>query len=1345
MLLAAITVLGVVPFTPFVVSASAAEWEPDDPSSWTTLDNPILDALFYLDYRGGLNPGVRESLLNATLYYNSNTGSKHGNTTEIEHTAKNSGLETVSAGVDDSSGSHPSTADARWATNKKIASRTGLKPDVNGFRSGGFHCGAFVSYVYLNYFPNIAGKRVVGLADVLPGGSKSPATWKSALDKLVSRGQAINLSANRKIIPVSEIERVKNEGMKAGTKGKHVEGLVENYTLNGIAEGWDALEIGDILIMGQPAVYDASGSLSTAEKLVHIAIYAGKAATNGSGERHMMIDCGNSAAGPEIQIIANYIDGYVQGSDSKASIPLYVYHPTYEALPDNGFLDIIKTTTNGGTLRGWEFSIYSDAACTDRVAVYSTGDGGTIDNVELKPGTYYVKETGGYYTGDKSYWTMDTSVKEVTIEAGKTATVSFENKWTGKVLFAKTSTNGGTVEGWKFTVYYHSDGTGEIGTYTTGPDGTILTTGWSPGTYYVKETGAPDGVDLNYWTMDTSIKEVTVKAGETATVSFENRWTGKVLFKKTTTNGGTVAGWKLTAYYDKTCSQVIGTYTTGADGTILTGGWSPGTYYVKETGAPDGIDASDWKMDESIKEVTVKAGETATVTFENKFGGDLKIVKKATNGGTVADWEFSIYRDEDCLDLVKTVRTQGDGTISVNGLKPGTYYVKETGRPTHMSESELAEWKLDEGPKRVTVSAGETATVTFENKYRGDIRIVKTSTNGGTVAYWEFSIYRDEYCLDLVTTVRTQGDGTVIARGLVPGTYYVKETDAPPYMDKTYWVMDTTPKEVTVEAGGTATVSFENRWYGKLELVKISPTGGPVEGWKFKVYYDEECTAPVSDEEYTTGPDGKITITEWQPGTYYVKETGAPDGVDTSYWVMDENARDVTVKAGETASVTFINIAKGRISVKKISTNGGTVEGWQFTVYRDKDCEYEVGTYTTGPDGTITTELLFPGTYYVKETGAPAGVDTSYWTMENLEPKEVTVNIEETAEVSFTNKWFGRMKIVKTLKNPEYGTLDGWTFELRDSGGKLVGIYVTGPDGTITTENLEPGEYTLTEILDDHFGWFCLSENPRTVTIVAGETVSAAFENVYGGRIEMKKTLENPEAGTLDGWKFEVRDSKGTLVDTFISAADGTITTDWLEPGEYTVTEILEENSIWFCTSENPQTVTVVAGSTITVTFDNALRPAKLTVEKTDESGTILPGAEFLLEWSDDGTVWQPVSYTDSAFVKRGSCTSAELKDGILTVGADGKVVFEGLYPLHYYRLTEVAAPNGYQLLTAPVFEGKLEVENNFEAAYRVVNRPLPALPVTGGKGGLILPPLAACCAAIAFGLMVVNRKKKRR
>ena len=40
--------------------------------------------------------------------------------------------------------------------NKKFTS-TGLAPDIAGFESNGLCCASFVSYVYYNYLPNIAG------------------------------------------------------------------------------------------------------------------------------------------------------------------------------------------------------------------------------------------------------------------------------------------------------------------------------------------------------------------------------------------------------------------------------------------------------------------------------------------------------------------------------------------------------------------------------------------------------------------------------------------------------------------------------------------------------------------------------------------------------------------------------------------------------------------------------------------------------------------------------------------------------------------------------------------------------------------------------------------------------------------------------------------------------------------------------------------------------------------------------------------------------------------------------------------------------------------------------------
>lgn len=46
--------------------------------------------------------------------------------------------------------------------------------------------------------------------------------------------------------------------------------------------------------------------------------------------------------------------------------------------------------------------------------------------------------------------------------------------------------------------------------------------------------------------------------------------------------------------------------------------------------------------------------------------------------------------------------------------------------------------------------------------------------------------------------------------------------------------------------------------------------------------------------------------------------------------------------------------------------DGGSAAGWVFEVYHANDNKL-VGTYTTGADGTITTDYLLPGKYVVKE------------------------------------------------------------------------------------------------------------------------------------------------------------------------------------------------------------------------------------------------------------------------------------------------------------------------------------------------------------------------------------------
>ena len=510
---------------------------------------------------------------------------------------------------------------------------------------------------------------------------------------------------------------------------------------------------------------------------------------------------------------------------------------------------------------------------------------------------------------------------------------------------------------------------------------------------------------------------------------------------------------------------------------------------------------------------------------------------------------------------------------------------------------------------------------------------------------------------------------------------------------------------------------------GTAKIVKTTTNGGTVAGWHFEV---KDAKGNVVGN-YTTDKTGVIAL-ELLAGTYTVTET---DGA-YKYWVNDPNpTRTVTVKAGESATVTFKNKWRGQAQIVKTATNGGSVKGWHFTVKNASGTK--VGDYVTDATGIITLDLE-PGTYTVIETD---GV-YPYWHNDPTPTKTVTVKAGKTAKVTFENQWIGKAEIIKTTTNG--GTLKGWTFTITDASGAKVGTFTTDDSGKIAVD-LEPGTYTVQETDINDSYWYC-DTAPQTVTVKAGETAKVTFKNQWIGKVKIIKTLANPEAGSMEGWTFTVKDSAGKTVGTYKTDSKGLITTD-LEPGTYTVTEMLEEDSLWQCTTENPQTITVKAGSTAEVTFTNALRPAKLQVQKVDERGEPLAGAEFLLEWSTDGKTWKPITYTDSAVPQIGVSTTAGIKNGKLITGNTGLIEFTGLYPTLSYRLIETNAPDGYQLLSKPVFVGTLPADQDLSLGFTVTNIPVFKLPETGSKSlFLILSGMVLCCIA-CVGVVSLPRKKE--
>ena len=327
------------------------------------------------------------------------------------------------------------------------------------------------------------------------------------------------------------------------------------------------------------------------------------------------------------------------------------------------------------------------------------------------------------------------------------------------------------------------------------------------------------------------------------------------------------------------------------------------------------------------------------------------------------------------------------------------------------------------------------------------------------------------------------------------------------------------------------------------------------------------------------------------------------------------------------------------------------------------------------------------------------------------------------------------------MANNVTNSVKGWTFTIKNASGTFVGKYTTDADGLIVA-NLEPGTYTVQETPVDDPYWVCDTE-VKTITVKAGETASVSFRNEYVGRAKIIKSLEDPDSGTVEGWTFEVKASDGTLIGTYKTGADGTIVCD-LIPGTYTVTEILDENSYWECVTDISQTVTVKGGQTAEVTFKNVLRPADILVYKVDILGAPLAEAEFLLEWSEDGTNWQPVTYTDSENVSKGACTSVGLVDGKLVSGRDGVVHFTGLHPELQYRLTETKAPEGYHLLGEPAYEGGITPDETLTVELTVVNAPVFELPMTGSTGSTVATVLQIAGALVLLTALLYIVKKRR-
>ena len=575
-------------------------------------------------------------------------------------------------------------------------------------------------------------------------------------------------------------------------------------------------------------------------------------------------------------------------------------------------------------------------------------------------------------------------------------------------------------------------------------------------------------------------------------------------------------------------------------------------------------------------------------------------LKKTSEDGVVAGISFVIKGEK---NFNKTVTTDENGNITVEGLFPGTYTV---------TEQSIDKYEPQE-TQTITLIGGKTTTVNFNNTLkRGSLEVVKTSEDS-LVEGVTFHLYGtslsglavDEYAVtDANGVARFEN---VLISGNTP--YVLEEVDtAVSYVVPASQTAPIEWNKVT-ERSFTNILKKFNVTVTKTDAETGTPQGdASLAGAVYGIYKGEELI-----DTYTTDENGQFTTDYYVCGDdWSIREISPSEG-----YLLDETIHHVgaepelyTVERNTTKNDVNEQVIKGNIAIIKHTDDGETQietpeEGAVFEVFLKSAGSYgdakesERDILTCDENGFAQTKDLPYGIYTVKQTSGWEG-------RELMKPFDVFINSDgQTYRYLINNANFeSYIKIVK--KDAETGNTipyAGAGFQIYDPNGELVTMTYTYPEVTtidtfyttadgdlITPQTLEYGKgYSLVEVQAPY--GYVLNSEPVYFDVVQEDSaeesgitvIEVVRENVaQKGTITVEKTgevfstvsgdkgLYQPifSASGLEGAVYEItaaediytldgtlRASKGEVVDTITTGADGTAKSKELYLGRYEVRE----------------------------------------------------------------------------------------------------------------------------------------------------------------------------------------------
>ena len=627
----------------------------------------------------------------------------------------------------------------------------------------------------------------------------------------------------------------------------------------------------------------------------------------------------------------------------------------------------------------------------------------------------------------------------------------------------------------------------------------------------------------------------------------------------------------------------VGTFATGADGTVTIPLTLAGNYTVYERVAP----LDHLLSDNPAQNIKAEYGKMAELTYWNEPYGTLRIEKLSDTGAHLPGAMVQIKHIES--GVTYTAETNFAGYAIFDNIRPGAYEIKEITAPSG--------WLKDDATYTATVSTGEMTTFSIVNKELPGLRIIKYDRkNMVAMSGVTFEVWRDGVSLG---KFRTDEFGEILLTDVAPGTYRTVEVDT----GSDGHILDTTPQEVELSAGdGIKELLFFNDVKPGLRLVKVDSTD-PSKVIPNAVFEIKSVAGDYGPKEFTTDQNGEIDLSKLPTGAYVVTEKSCEG------YVIDQAQRIIQLAPNEDAQFVFTNTIKPALQIIKTSSDGSRLKNVSFRIARIEDGTHYLDRMTN-EQGEILISDLEPGVYSVRETSTDSShiLDLREYHVELFPGKTSTLTIENQKRPNLTV-----YKHDADTGEPIADTV----FEVRAADGHSVDQIKTDSEGKAELKNLLPGVYEISE-KSVPSPWL-LDAPSQLVTLYPNRDHTVYFENHQKPSLTVKK-VDSVTGDPLQGAKFQVTyasnsTDSGEINDLgiFYTDENGQFQISGLRDGWYKISEL--EPPAGYSIKEATQEVYIKSGTSKTLTFENIPLSALVVWKYDSVTGEAVSNAVFQVKY----------------------------------------------------------------------------------------------------------------------------------